>query len=94
MNKKYVVCDWTFNGDLDTYVFDTPKEANQTAEMLWHHLTDDEKKKCRIYAAVVQEDWCDPDELEEYGDRAYGMASDMDSFPGAFDSEEEEKENG
>lgn len=86
MDKKYVVCDWTCNGDLDTYVFDTPEAANEKAESLWWHLTRAEKKTRHIYAAVVHEDWVDQDDLAEYGDRAYGMASYMDAFPGVFDS--------
>lgn len=88
MEKRYIVSDWTEDYDCETYVYDTADEANIEAELLWNHLTDSEKKRRHIYVALVTADQLAPDDVEEYGEGAWGMVSDMNSFPGAFDSEE------
>lgn len=90
MEKRYIVSDWTIDGDCDIYLFTTAEEANQRAEMLWDHLTAREKKKRHIFASVVTSDQLDPYNVKEYGEEdAWRMISDLDDFPGRFDSDDE-----
>lgn len=88
MEKRYVVVDRGRDCDRDVYIYATAEEANAEAKRLWNHLTDREKKHRNIYAGVVTSDMLDPDDVEDYSEDAWGMTSDVDSFPCAFDSSE------
>lgn len=89
--KKYLsICEMVPVGDRWEWVFDTPEEANRDAKMQWDHLTDREKRKNHVYAVVVKREWLSEDAVDEdTGEINWAMFDSADTFPGAFDSDEE-----
>lgn len=92
MEKRFVVVDSRRpEGDRFETVHRTAEEANEAAARAWSYLTPSEKKTRHIAAYVVDETMLDPDDVEDYGldsDTPWMGAPSMDSFPGAFDSDD------
>lgn len=92
---RYIVVDERYAGisrrdlcDSLTEVFTTPEEANSRADQLWYHLTRFEKKRAHIYAAVVRKEWLCDSAFDD-GDIDWTSWISCDSFPSAFDSDNE-----
>lgn len=79
--------------------FRTPEEANAAAKSAFNgHLTPREQACTHTYAALVhrddlRDDLRDEWRMEEYGDDVpdWNAVGDTDTFPGAYDSAEEER---
>lgn len=75
------------SGDIYTEVYTTPEEANAAADYAWAQLTQSERKRRHIFAAMITEECLDEEAFTKDG-TIWEMWKDLYGFPGAFDSAE------
>lgn len=86
--KRYLCIDEPahgISGDSYEEIYNSPEEANAAADYAWAHLTQSERKRRHIFAAMVTEECLDEEAFTEDG-IMWEMWNSLYDFPGAFDS--------